>query len=226
MWVIGGLTISNDTIYNDIWWSNDGIYWEQAISMNTFSPREGHTSIIYNNKAWVICGAGNIIENDVWYSPLSYVTSLPPQISNIDPVTYTTNTLEIGNTVYGDRGYVFINPITSDLLNQIYIETLNNDKDVTTFSLTFTVGQAVQVFVALDANITTPPQWLQGWTKLNDLLTTTDAVPGRILYEKKFNPGIIILGPNHDPGLFLGRSMYSVIVLPIINQAKDWELYN
>jgi hypothetical protein len=58
-----------------------------------------------------------------------------------------------------------------------------------------------------------------------DQIVTSDAVPLRFLYEKRFAAGTITLGHNHEPGMFKGRSMYIVIILPIKDGVGDWRLY-
>ena len=71
IWVIAG---SNDSqsVYNplgDVWSSSDGSVWDQATSAALFSPRSGHTSVVFNNEMWVIGGEDNSgFKNDVWHS--------------------------------------------------------------------------------------------------------------------------------------------------------------
>jgi len=76
MWVIGGYTYYWDyTQLNDVWYSTDGVTWTQATTSADFTPRERHTSVVYNNKIWVMGGVSDNIDmilgnmNDVWYSP-------------------------------------------------------------------------------------------------------------------------------------------------------------
>ncbi len=69
MWVIGGF--DGSSYRNDVWYSEDGILWEQATEMAAFSPRKEHGSVVFDNKLWVIGGSveGNPTRtNDVWYS--------------------------------------------------------------------------------------------------------------------------------------------------------------
>jgi len=67
IWVIGGHAEINDNYicYNDVWYSTDGVEWTQATASAAFGKRYSHTSLIYDNKMWVIGGA---YYNDVWYS--------------------------------------------------------------------------------------------------------------------------------------------------------------
>ena len=67
MWVIGGEGSSG--LFNDTWWSTDGISWTQATPNAAFPARWGHTSVVFDNKMWVIGGSSRSTSfNDVWYS--------------------------------------------------------------------------------------------------------------------------------------------------------------
>ncbi|MCK9631069.1 MAG: PGF-pre-PGF domain-containing protein [Methanoregula sp.] len=71
IWVIGGDTTGIDTGYkNDVWYSSDGITWtETAVVGDRFTPRHSHTSVVYDNKMWVIGGlSATGIMDDAWYS--------------------------------------------------------------------------------------------------------------------------------------------------------------
>jgi hypothetical protein len=73
MWVIGGLNFSGGLNYlDDVWSSTNGITWEDETkdSSKKFSGRTDHSSIVHNNKIWVIGGTGGNSKssNDVWSS--------------------------------------------------------------------------------------------------------------------------------------------------------------
>jgi hypothetical protein len=75
IWVIGGLADNGSGGFddkNDVWHSTDGVSWIQDTmppSDSIFSGRVGHTSIVFNNKIWVIGGSTNSgLQNDVWSS--------------------------------------------------------------------------------------------------------------------------------------------------------------
>jgi len=76
MWVMGGQSYSYSTgvTYNDdIWYSEDGITWQEAIDSADWSQRAMHSSLVYVNKMWVLGGSyrdasGWYWYNDVWYS--------------------------------------------------------------------------------------------------------------------------------------------------------------
>ena len=72
MWVLGGKDSGNTSIeYNDIWFSEDGITWVEASRDGIFDPRGSHSSVVFNDKIWVIAGeesgVGAPFFNDVWY---------------------------------------------------------------------------------------------------------------------------------------------------------------
>ena len=70
MWVLGGIGYPTDgLIFNDVWYSSNGVNWTQATSSAPWSKRAGHTSVIFDNKIWVLSGqpSGSGIRN-VWYS--------------------------------------------------------------------------------------------------------------------------------------------------------------
>jgi hypothetical protein len=71
MWVIGGLV--NDWIgscAHDVWNSTDGVTWTQVTTNAGFSPRYGHSGIVFDNRMWVIAGldSSSTDRSDAWYS--------------------------------------------------------------------------------------------------------------------------------------------------------------
>ena len=72
LWVIGGYG-ENEKYYNDIWCSSDGASWRRivtAFSENSgFSPRRGHSAVVYKNKLWIFGGYGGTgYMGDLWRS--------------------------------------------------------------------------------------------------------------------------------------------------------------
>ena len=66
MWVLGGW---GSTRLNDVWDSTNGINWSQKTASAGWSRRDQHTSLVYNNKMWVIGGTDTSNRfNDVWDS--------------------------------------------------------------------------------------------------------------------------------------------------------------
>jgi hypothetical protein len=66
MWVIGGNNSTGDK--NDVWYSSDGVNWTRATDNAGWTARGDHTSVVFDNKMWVIGGWDNKAKNDVWYS--------------------------------------------------------------------------------------------------------------------------------------------------------------
>ena len=73
IWVIAGAydfqPLGNTPQRNDVWFSSDGVTWTLATSNAAFSARSGHTSVVFDDKMWVIGGHdGTAPLNDVWFS--------------------------------------------------------------------------------------------------------------------------------------------------------------
>ncbi|MDD2717294.1 MAG: SUMF1/EgtB/PvdO family nonheme iron enzyme [Candidatus Wallbacteria bacterium] len=69
MWIIGGADWEgSNTLFNDVWYSSDGVSWTQANANSAWSARCGHTSLVFNNKMWVLGGWDGTQKNDVWSS--------------------------------------------------------------------------------------------------------------------------------------------------------------
>lgn len=80
LWLIGGATIdskSSGADSDEIWRSDNGIDWIRVTPSGTiFSPRDGHSVVVFQNKLWVIGGWDGSIGlggtetrlNDVWSS--------------------------------------------------------------------------------------------------------------------------------------------------------------
>jgi hypothetical protein len=71
MWVLGGE--NNGVQLNDVWYSKDGRFWNQAIKSAIWSKRACHTSVVFDKKIWVMGGRwsdnnNNYNLNDVWCS--------------------------------------------------------------------------------------------------------------------------------------------------------------
>jgi hypothetical protein len=56
-------------LFNDVWYSTDGINWTQATNSAGWSVRAAHTSVVFDGKIWILGGEGyGDLKNDVWYS--------------------------------------------------------------------------------------------------------------------------------------------------------------
>ncbi|MDD2715235.1 MAG: Ig-like domain-containing protein [Candidatus Wallbacteria bacterium] len=70
MWVIGGQIAEDPYLVNDVYSSADGKVWNlHTPGGSIFSERYCHTSLVYDDKMWVIGGAWDGYLNDVWCSP-------------------------------------------------------------------------------------------------------------------------------------------------------------
>ena len=74
MFVTGGYNRwnSTDLHLNDLWYSDNGASWTEAPVSSTYPGRNQHSSVVFDNKIWVIGGYDSTASrlNDVWYSPL------------------------------------------------------------------------------------------------------------------------------------------------------------
>jgi hypothetical protein len=68
LWVMGGYALQPPyhVNFNDVWSSPDGVNWTQEIAVAPWSARGGHTSVVFDNRMWVIGGGPN--KRDVWSS--------------------------------------------------------------------------------------------------------------------------------------------------------------
>lgn len=73
LWMIAGSAASPGDFgsirQNDVWSSPDGINWTEITASAPFSARNNHTSVVFDNRVWVIGGfRGDGYFNDVWHS--------------------------------------------------------------------------------------------------------------------------------------------------------------
>jgi len=79
MWILGGFRFSIDAPeliekMNDVWYTADGTNWFSSTTNASWSRRSHHTSIVYDDKMWIIGGNTNMFSdsnadmNDAWYS--------------------------------------------------------------------------------------------------------------------------------------------------------------
>ena len=124
IWVIGGRYAESVYIhyYNDVWCSSDGVSWTQVTHTAAFSPRAGHTSLIFENKMWAIGGMfstgsnysdySNSYYSDVWSSTdgttWTQVTDAPGFLPRMGHTSVNFNNMIF---VIGGSGYFFYNDI-------------------------------------------------------------------------------------------------------------------
>ncbi|MBO6879442.1 kelch repeat-containing protein [Winogradskyella sp.] len=71
MYAIGGFENNAGAVtrYQEVISSIDGETWQEETTQAQFGPRSAHTSVVFDNKMWVIAGSGELGEtNDVWFS--------------------------------------------------------------------------------------------------------------------------------------------------------------
>lgn len=74
LWLLGGAVSSGRSdqlpaqFLNDVWSSEDGVNWKQVTANAPWSARDGHTSLVFNDKMWVIGGGIRGKNSDVWSS--------------------------------------------------------------------------------------------------------------------------------------------------------------
>lgn len=69
-WLFGGITVGKNQLFNDVWYSSDGINWKEATKNAGWAPRWDFASEAFNNKLWVVDGMNyyGTLYNDVWSS--------------------------------------------------------------------------------------------------------------------------------------------------------------
>jgi hypothetical protein len=152
----------------------------------------------------------------------------PVVVTEISRARYSMQYLQPERAVYSDRTAVVLKtPIIAPFLGQVYIRTVDADKDATgaTF-LNFRIDRPAVVYVAFDEQVTQPPSWCRSWQRCFIPLWTNDAQPGRVLWKRQFPAGVVTLGANRENGMPSGRSMYSVVIVPQGRaEACAWTLY-
>ena len=109
MWIIGGF--DGDDRKKDVWYSEDGITWIQATDNAGFLERDDHTSVVFDNKMWVIGGSDSGGKKDVWYSEdgITWIQATDDarfsKRSNHTSVVFNSKMWIVGGYVYGDNDY-------------------------------------------------------------------------------------------------------------------------
>ncbi len=68
---MGGESL-RDTYLDDVWTSTDGLWWEEQTTSEKWDSRRGPSSVVFDNKIWILGGANSHPggqKNDVWSSP-------------------------------------------------------------------------------------------------------------------------------------------------------------
>ena len=69
-WLFGGISFGQNKLFNDTWYSDDGINWKQATNNAGWPPRWDFAVEVFNDKLWVVDGMAfeGKLYNDVWSS--------------------------------------------------------------------------------------------------------------------------------------------------------------
>ena len=71
IWVLGGVfdnSGNNDIYKNDVWYSADGVNWNEVTTNSIWNARRGHSSVVFDDKIWVMGGWDNsALRKDVWF---------------------------------------------------------------------------------------------------------------------------------------------------------------
>ena len=108
IWVIGG---SDGNKLNDIWASSDGLTWEEVTTNAPFSERSFHTSVVFDDKIWVIGGwngGSSFVTNDVWSSidGITWLEASPEQGASF-PARFVHTSLVFDNKIWVIGGSTF-----------------------------------------------------------------------------------------------------------------------
>jgi PKD repeat protein len=148
MWVIGGERNSGGAdCLNDVWYSTDGVTWILANASAAFPERTLHSSLVFDNKMWVIGGQKEIgggmnpvPVNDTWYSTDGVIwtqatdtAAFPPRFDHTS-VVYGNRMWVIGGTTW-----VKTTPYhtSSKMLNDVWYSTDGKTWTQTTSSAAF-----------------------------------------------------------------------------------------
>ena len=181
-------------------------------SQVTYTPNGGFTgSDSFAFKA----NDGTLDSNTATITINVSVTSQPRvTITNLTVASgksYLRDVLDVGKKPYIDRTFTFTTVPTA-YVGLDYLRTANDDKFGTQNPfVTFDVGQAATVYLALDVRVATLPSWMNGWREMGDMIGTSDV--DRRLYSKDFPVGTVTLGGNDGTATGAG-SMYNVLVAP------------
>lgn len=97
--------------------------------------------------------------------------------------------------IYGDRTFTAVN-IPSKIEGAEYIKTACDSKKYTGTIGTFTAGKDIEVYIAMDARVSSIPDWLNQWEKTSLSFASSNDVKFE-LYKKSFKDGEnVTLGGN------------------------------
>jgi hypothetical protein len=105
------------------------------------------------------------------------------------------NNLKNGDAIYGDRTVTFTN-VPDSLAGAEWIRTACDSKAYQNNLATFTAGDDISAFVAIDSRMAVIPQWLSGWKNTGVTISASNDVVYNV-YQSDFKSGAsVTLGSN------------------------------
>ena len=103
LWIISGTDAAYGGAYeDDVWYTDDGVNWVQAVEHAGFTGRGGHESLEFDGRLWVIGGVfgdyGTGWSADVWYSPFKGTPTVTQTVT-ASPTISPTHTISQTHTV-------------------------------------------------------------------------------------------------------------------------------
>ncbi len=109
--------------------------------------------------------------------------------------------------VFGDRDATYVS-IPDALIGAEYIRTACDSKNTTTDLATFTAGDDISVYIAIDNRVTTIPSWLGDWKKTSMTVTNSKEVEFNI-YKLDVKSGeTVTLGTNGQVSGCVGYTVF------------------
>ncbi len=115
--------VSNSSVHNDVWSSDDGANWTKETSAG-WAPRHTHASFIYDGKIWIMggCNASGGCYNDVWCfkgeTAINNVSEMPKEVTLFQNTVHGNVNLNFYVSIAG-RVTVGIYTITGRLVRRL-----------------------------------------------------------------------------------------------------------
>lgn len=108
IWVIGGRNQLQNTYFNDVWSSSDGVNWNQVtVNGSIFSPRCYQGNVVCGNAMWIVGGGNNTNSfNDVWVSEDGSTWTQTNSTMPFNPISL----FNFNNEVWGLSGSPSVSP--------------------------------------------------------------------------------------------------------------------
>jgi hypothetical protein len=124
--------------------------------------------------------------------------------------------LDLSALVYTDRPYTWLN-IPPSLLRADYVQTANDDKINTAFSIDITLGQNANLYVFYDDRLLPGPSWLTStFVNTGDHIFTNEAGTSRpfTIFQREVGPGTVTLLSNGTTNS--NSSMYMIAAVAVV----------